>query len=267
MSKSFGSTRALHHSEGRVRFLRKGFTLVELLVVIGVIAILIGLLLPAMSRARSSARRTVCLSNLRQIGISIHDYSIENAGCIPYGPDAPLFTPQNFYPATGNATSLLSLQSGEPVALGLMLERQLASSPRILFCPDVDQDYFADQQLALVGKGQAQCDYYYRHGSGGSLYSPSGTAHLKLGNLGFNSKNEPIRALAIDVNFLAAKGLEYFGAPTRTCHQRQSVNILFSDGHASSADNRKDEFTVNALSNVDDSFAKILAVLEAADSK
>src|SRR5439155_6136690 len=57
-----------------------GFTLVELLVVIGIIAVLISILLPALNKARKSARTTVCLSNVRQLTLSFTLYIQENKG-------------------------------------------------------------------------------------------------------------------------------------------------------------------------------------------
>jgi len=54
---------------------QRAFTLVELLVVIGIIAVLLGILVPAVSRAREHANRTLCLTNLRAIGVAMQQYS------------------------------------------------------------------------------------------------------------------------------------------------------------------------------------------------
>lgn len=62
---------------------RIGFTLVELLVVIGIIAILIAILLPSLNKARQQANVTACLSNLRQIGIAIDLYAVGNKNVMP----------------------------------------------------------------------------------------------------------------------------------------------------------------------------------------
>ena len=63
----------------------KGFTLVELLVVIGIIALLVSILLPAMNRAREAAQRTACLSNIRQLGTAFRIYGITYKDACPIG--------------------------------------------------------------------------------------------------------------------------------------------------------------------------------------
>jgi prepilin-type N-terminal cleavage/methylation domain-containing protein/prepilin-type processing-associated H-X9-DG protein len=65
--------------------LRKAFTLVELLVVIGIIAVLIAIILPALNNARAAANSTACLANLRQMGQAVQMYAMSNKGLLPYG--------------------------------------------------------------------------------------------------------------------------------------------------------------------------------------
>src|SRR5689334_7448499 len=61
-----------------------GFTLVELLVVIGIIAVLVAMLLPALNKARAAATTTSCQSQLRQIGFYLNIYTNDNKGWLPH---------------------------------------------------------------------------------------------------------------------------------------------------------------------------------------
>jgi prepilin-type N-terminal cleavage/methylation domain-containing protein/prepilin-type processing-associated H-X9-DG protein len=86
---------------------RAAFTLVELLVVIGIIAVLIGVLLPALARAKAAANTVACSSNLRQVYLAARNYATEYKDSLPFGMAFNKMSPVNGRPA-GSDTSYIT---------------------------------------------------------------------------------------------------------------------------------------------------------------
>ncbi len=245
----------------------RALTMIELLVVMSIIAVLMGLLLPSLGRTRRLARQTECLAGLRQIGVAVFSYSLENGDSIPYGPKAPPPSATNFYPQTGNVTSLISLQSGAMVGLGLLLQNDLAQQKDLMFCPGADAKWDIETLLRDVGHTQVEGSYYYRHASVASLSGPLPEPRVKIGQLGNNSAGVPIRCLALDTQFISPPSMAFFNLKTRTHHGRQAVNALFTDGHASTFANDDDTYTVNLAMSAYGTLERILEVFEVLDRK
>lgn len=152
----------------RVPARTRAFTLVELLVVIGIIAILIAVLLPALSKARKQSQIAVCLSNLRQIGTAYTAYVQANRGYLPYN-KYPTWSPPAGTP------TILWYQALSPY-LGLKIDPATAGKleyARIIrSCPSWDWD-----QIGL----NSNYDYFPGYGQNYLLFLgtgvwPSGSA-------------------------------------------------------------------------------------------
>jgi prepilin-type N-terminal cleavage/methylation domain-containing protein len=106
--------------------IRRAFTLVELLVVIGIIALLVAILLPTLGKAREAAHRAACLSNLRQVSIAFRFYAMNNRDQVPLG----------YRAKTKQFDSMVfSATSKRLVLFGWLYQAGLMTPPQVFFCP------------------------------------------------------------------------------------------------------------------------------------
>jgi prepilin-type N-terminal cleavage/methylation domain-containing protein/prepilin-type processing-associated H-X9-DG protein len=238
-----------------VRSSNKGFTLVELLVVIGIIALLISILLPSLSRARETANRVKCGSNLRQIGQAMQLYANENQGNYPrtyyVNGTAPTVNTQGNNETQPFRTGSLVQVNNMGAAMFLLLRTQDITSA-VFVCPssNAEPDSYQIPPVANRGNVQYQCNFsgannFINRNCSYSIQNmyPSTTAI----NAGFRWTNTLTADFAImaDINpgttgnnnatlknittTSSAKQLQDGGNSSN--HQRQGQNVLYGDGH------------------------------------
>lgn len=229
----------------RVRSVKRGFTLVELLVVIGIIALLISILLPALNRAREQGNRAKCLSNMRQLTMAWIMYANDNKGHLvsadtqglPAGPLGPgqgsgpglgsvpggglggyaNTAPGTFFWSwTGGGNTLVDLANGK---LWPYLK-----SYEVFVCPDEHFNYIRDYSIDgdLAGESTAAI--------GGKTLLTMGQIRHAYATFVFIEDYDP-RGYLINSFTTNAYPSTSFGDDPANFHQG-GTTISFADGHA-----------------------------------
>lgn len=189
--------------------IRRGFTLIELLVVVAILAILMGLLFPAVTMVRHAAMKTACASNLRQLGIAVMAYADAHEGRAPFVYDdwskrsSYMFT--NWY--------------GGNCSFGMLHGAGIFDNPRIYFCPKLKtgaHGFATPQNPWPPGRHITRAGYGLRPVVGMPVRTPSGRLPI-LDN--FRSGD----AIGFDM-------ITHITNVTRNGH-RDGCNVVYAGGH------------------------------------
>ena len=200
----------------------RAFTLVELLIVIAIIGVLVGLLMPTVGRARESARRAACLSNLRQVHQSFLLFAEENGGHVPIGYRAIGNPPKG----TKQFNSMIYSGTARKFCLfGMLYQTGHMKNPEVFFCPSNED---AQNSFNTVDNPWPPATDPAKNGWGGYGGRPDWLLPdelLKEGKAALMPRLADLHARAVFADLVAQ--------PARVDRRhRDGVNVLYGDGAA-----------------------------------
>ena len=236
-------------SRSNCSFARRGFTLVELLVVIAVIAILAALLLPALAKAKVSAKSAACKSNLRQLGLALNMY-VDDYG--KYPGNGAMYAGGAFQGIRGTGMNWLNPYLGghfDPNS-SLNWYYSFPTSPTVFNCPAENPRYLPGLPWA---SGSIQYNLGYGYNEIGTWWK-DGKLRLGLGFMvefsGYGANGEPLGPrnyvkpgdIRNPANMIAIGDDSSWLFPNRSLvsngedgsvipHHSGAANIVFCDGH------------------------------------